>query len=32
MFQITYTTDTAVPDMEVVIRTSADNWADRAGE
>src|SRR5580698_7009147 len=32
MFEIMYTTDTAVADMEVVIRTSTDNWADRAGE
>ncbi|HXZ99928.1 MAG TPA: GMC oxidoreductase [Candidatus Binatia bacterium] len=33
MFTIRYVTDTMVPDLQVVVRTSADSWVvDRAGE
>jgi choline dehydrogenase-like flavoprotein len=32
MFTISFVTDTVVPDAVVVLRTSADGWADRPGE
>jgi choline dehydrogenase-like flavoprotein len=32
MFTVRYVTDTIVPDLEVLLRTSVDGWVDRAGE
>jgi len=32
VFTIRFVTDTVIPDTTVVLRTSVDNWTDRAGE
>jgi len=32
VFTIRFVTDTVIPDTDVVLRTSVDNWTDRAGE
>ena len=32
MFTIRFVTDTVIPDTDVVLRISVDNWTDRAGE
>lgn len=32
MFTIKFVTDTVIPDITVVLRTSVDNWVDRGGE
>jgi len=32
VFTIRFVTDTVIPDTDVVLRISVDNWTDRAGE